>query len=199
MKIRGIDHFKRIIDNIEKLKEIKNKHNSKNPDIRFDFVILKENYRCMVDLVLLAGRMNVKNIFFRPLQSVGISGDRQNELTDQMDYNDLYYYMKTAYKTGVANRINTNLGFLLNFFENFKSIYTNRDSKFENDICLLPWFQMFVSANGDTAPCCAIHSNIKMSMGNVLKDGLENVWNGKGFTDLRRFFKSKGKYDICRD
>lgn len=50
--------------------------------------------------------------------------------------------------------------------------------------CQSPFFYLTVLWNGDTLPCCKLLSSGSFSMGNI-RDGLEKVWFGKKFEDLR--------------
>lgn len=198
-RIRGADYFDRIIKAVELLNYYKKAKNKKNPEIRFDFVVLKENYKNMLDLIILAEKLGIRHVYFRPLQSVGIGDERHEDLTRGFDYNELHRCLELAYKVSTAHKIKSNLGEFLHNFRNYKSIYLSQNSLFKKEICLLPWFQVFIAANGDISICCALYSNIGKKFGNVFDGNFYDVWNGKDYQETREFFKNGGKYKICQD
>ena len=96
--------------------------------------------------------------------------------------------------------INTNLKEILGEFNHYKSIYVTLDSKMQNRICLLPFFQCYITAEGQLSPCCALYNNEKISAGNVFEQGFEAVWNGKEMQKLRKqFAKKTHNFAVCKD
>lgn len=66
-------------------------------------------------------------------------------------------------------------------------------------ICPQPFYQMFIRANEDVAPCCTYPS--PAIIGNVTNEQLKNIWNGtrhKAFMEMQ-LTKQKCKNVICRD
>lgn len=62
-----------------------------------------------------------------------------------------------------------------------------------------PWiyYSMAIHANGDVVPCCRDATG-KFVMGNMLTQGLDEVWNGDRFKKFRRMlFKDQSSMSIC--
>ncbi len=59
--------------------------------------------------------------------------------------------------------------------------------------CLMIWNRLFIGPYGDLYPCELLDG---YSVGNVLEDGIEKVWNGRKYRQLRHLFR-KG-LPICR-
>ena len=64
--------------------------------------------------------------------------------------------------------------------------------------CLQPWEYMFIRANGDVAPCCAVFGSERgVTMGNVLEESFETIWLGEPYRKFRSSSVS-GTNDLCR-
>ncbi|MBI2252238.1 MAG: SPASM domain-containing protein [Armatimonadetes bacterium] len=197
-KVRGGDYFNKILDGIELINFYKKKYKFNFPEMRFDFVILKDNYHEIPDLINLAANLKIKTIYFRALQSEGISDVRKDDLAGGFNFKDFYKILLKSYKLSKNNKINTNLTSLISDFSNYQSIYLNKNGNFK-EICLLPWLQIFVSVEGEVAPCCALYSNTGLTLGNIFKEEFKNIWNGEKFRTLRKDFKEGLKYPVCKD
>ncbi len=68
-------------------------------------------------------------------------------------------------------------------FEKDKKIQNN--SHYAKQYCEYPWTSTTVMAEGNVVPCTQI-SNNEIVLGNVNKDSLKNIWNGKAYEDLRK-------------
>jgi radical SAM protein with 4Fe4S-binding SPASM domain len=53
-------------------------------------------------------------------------------------------------------------------------------------ICLAPWENVAIHANGDVYPCMAW---TRPAIGNLLRQSFEEIWNGEGLAALRREFE----------
>lgn len=197
--VRGSDFFCKIVESVKMVNKLKAKEEKSIPELRFDFVILKENVEEISDIINLAGELKVKTVYFRVLQSTGLDEDRYKNLTCNFDIEVLKNSIKDAKKLSLKRGVRTNLAELQNDFSHLKGIYASRNGNYSNKICLLPWLQSFVSVEGDMSPCCALYTNMNMSMGNIIKEGFDKVWNGEKYRKLRRDFKKGVKYSICKD
>jgi radical SAM protein with 4Fe4S-binding SPASM domain len=64
--------------------------------------------------------------------------------------------------------------------------------------CLQPWEYVFIRANGDVAPCCALFGSGRGAvMGNVLEEDFGTIWLGEPYREFRRTSLS-GTNDLCR-
>lgn len=51
--------------------------------------------------------------------------------------------------------------------------------------CIIPWIHLMVNSNGNVSPCCNCDVNAP-SLGNILEDDVEKIWNNENFRNLRR-------------
>ncbi len=197
--IRRQDCFDRILDGIRQLEDIKRRRRSPTPELRFDVVILKENWAEIPDIVTLARRLDVGTVFFRALQVTGTGKERETIGRD-VDFDGLYRAVREGLARAKRLGVRTNLQEVAHDFAAYRSIYVCRDAALDRQVCLLPWMQCFVSVQGELAPCCALYTNEGFSAGNVFEEGLEAVWNGPRMQALRRQFREhRNPFAVCRD
>ena len=64
--------------------------------------------------------------------------------------------------------------------------------------CTQPWEYVFIRANGDVAPCCAVFGSEKGAvMGNILEQEFVDIWHGERFREFRRT-SALGGNALCR-
>ena len=68
-------------------------------------------------------------------------------------------------------------------FEQDKKLENN--SHYSKQYCEYPWTSSTIMAEGNVVPCTQI-SNNEIVLGNVNKNSLEEIWNGKNYQDLRK-------------
>ena len=68
-------------------------------------------------------------------------------------------------------------------FENDENL--NNNSHYAKQYCEYPWTSTTVMAEGNVVPCTQI-SNNEIVLGNVNKENLKEIWNGKEYQELRK-------------
>ena len=64
--------------------------------------------------------------------------------------------------------------------------------------CLQPWEYVFIRADGNVVPCCAVFSLEKGEiMGNIFREEFNDIWLGERFRKFRRTSAS-GSNRLCR-
>ena len=67
--------------------------------------------------------------------------------------------------------------------------------------CNRPWYLASVTAHGDVLPCCfapfITNDLAPVTLGNVLRERLADVWNGPAYQDFRRRFQQDDPCSIC--
>lgn len=54
-------------------------------------------------------------------------------------------------------------------------------------MCLFPWTHMYIHTTGDVYPCCIAEPGDRhLSLGNVKKQTIEEIWNGDAYKTLRK-------------
>jgi radical SAM protein with 4Fe4S-binding SPASM domain len=68
-------------------------------------------------------------------------------------------------------------------YENDKDL--KNKSHYSKQYCEFPWLSVSIMADGNVVPCTQI-SNHELVLGNINKNTLEEIWNGKKYQELRR-------------
>lgn len=198
--IRRQDCFDKIVDGVRQLAERKKEKNSRLPEVRFDVVILKENYAEIPDIIRLAHDLGVGVVFFRALQTKGIGKEREEVLGKDVDFDLLGRMVQEGIADAGRLGIRTNLRDIARDFESYHSIYQRQDAAMSDQVCLLPWLQCFISVRGELSVCCATYTNESFSAGNVFQQDFEAVWNGPKMQSIRRLFRNRqNPFAVCRD
>jgi radical SAM protein with 4Fe4S-binding SPASM domain len=64
--------------------------------------------------------------------------------------------------------------------------------------CDWPWRGAYVSYDGRAMPCCMVATPDRASFGNMLHDGVDEVWNSDAYQDFRARLASGTPPEICR-
>ncbi|HYW53944.1 MAG TPA: radical SAM protein [Dongiaceae bacterium] len=64
--------------------------------------------------------------------------------------------------------------------------------------CDWPWRGPYVAYDGTAMPCCMVATPDRASLGNVVREGVEAVWNGAAYEDFRARLGSDDPPEICK-
>jgi MoaA/NifB/PqqE/SkfB family radical SAM enzyme len=64
--------------------------------------------------------------------------------------------------------------------------------------CDWPWRGAYVSYRGDSMPCCMVSTPDRINFGNMLTQGVANVWGGAAYERFREQLASDEPSPICR-
>jgi len=67
-----------------------------------------------------------------------------------------------------------------------------------NSFCPYPFHTLSVWANGDISPCCNFYG-MGLVIGNIYKDKLEDIWNGKKIKKIREQIIKKKFNPVCKN
>lgn len=186
-KIRGKDLFDRIIKGIELVNNKKKSNGYNHPFVGFEFVMTQDNIHQVRDVVELAGKLEIDHINFRALGLVGIEDRNETIMGDAEKGN----YKKLLTEAGIKSeelKVKTNIQNLMQNLDFYWNRY-NDGASTKPIGCLYLWLQIFVSAEGEITPCCALFMDEGVTMGNVFKNGFDSVWNGEKFKEFRNQMK----------
>ena len=206
---RGKNVYKRAMQGIKKLKQVKEEKGSKRPLIGATFVVTPLNYVYLKDFV-----MNE----LVPLNLDYVSIEFQLYITQQRHaayhkfLEDEFQVRNSNVSSGLIrdldmfkdvdiDNISEQMTFIRKYFEssktkligypkfidkeNLRHFYNGewdlmKESKSD---CPFPWAYMEISAAGDVTPC---HTFYDLKMGNVYDKGIMEIWRSKEFSDFRQ-------------
>lgn len=147
-KIRG-RNFDQLIENIEYLQKLIAEMRTFRPQIRFDFVIVKDNYRQIVDFLYFAKKFNVGYVYFHPVDIREYDEIKKNEVVDGVEVDKLKQQLEKGIKLSKVLKIETNLVAIEKRFEVVRQLYSGKINKVKRKVCVLPWVSVFISVSGE--------------------------------------------------
>jgi radical SAM protein with 4Fe4S-binding SPASM domain len=199
-KIRGIDRFNQVCNNIKKLNAFKIKNNLIKPDLRLNFAMQKDNIDELIDFLSLAKSLNIEVVYVQYMEFVNMEYKKPYIVGDLTFYR-LKEILENALWKSKELKIRTNIPILLNDLDMYwNKMEPGSEFKDTGRMCHFPWLTTFIEWNGDVRPCqMFIWVRDEEKLGNVLKDGFMQVWNGEQYKDFRKnCINKKRKYLPCQ-
>jgi radical SAM protein with 4Fe4S-binding SPASM domain len=199
-KIRGRPFHDRILRDIRELQRIKKANGSSTPYLRLQFVLQHDSLGEMLEVVDLARDLGADSIYYQPLETLLVRG-RKDELTEGVDFDDLKARLGAARDKAKAAGIGTNAGILVNSLESyFRKYEQGIPDEPPRRICLLPWFSLYITVDGDVRPCCSFGEGETLVLGNLLRQDFEEIWNGEKYRAFRQASIDRNlRYEVCRN
>ena len=173
-KFRVGGDFSRLLKNIQRFGEIRNKMSSKFPKLCLQFIITSYNEDKKDDFKKLATKLGADFIKYKTL-NVNLPGD--SDAKERVDFlpKDLKY---SRYKDKKTLQLKT---------------------KIDPRYCHLPWYKITVNADGTVVPCCYDFNN-KYPLGHVDSGNFKTWWNTKERKQFYRLLtKDPYKIEICQN
>jgi len=163
--------WERFIDNIGKFAKFK------------DSISLEINYVCTVS--------NSKNLLLalETCKQLGINVLRINLYQDWGEKNELSMQVMKDNVNDIQQTIQKGKDAGLN-------VLLMGNSSFDVSGCQWMDERILIAYNGDILPCC-MRPDHHLSLGNLFKDNIENIWNSNKTQNLRKL-RSKNNLDFCR-
>lgn len=191
-KIRGLNTFKKIEENLSLFK--KYKKNKKNPRIAIHFVVCNLNYKEIPTMIKFCERYNIDdflinalNTWSEKIEKYALSVDEQKELIEILKSSEILA-KKKGISTNFNDFLNNNLfdkaNHMNEIIENEKTpnkkIIALPDLK--NAPCFSPWFNISIFADGRVLPCFILkHKGIS-----IRKKSLKEIWYSNFFNEIRK-------------
>jgi len=188
-KLRGIDALPKIIKNLQAFVERHGKLS--NPKLSLWLVGLQENLHELLDFVKLGATIGVSAVYLQRLVYFG-DGQRLDEGSTMTIEQSLYGRMGAQQEQLIsqAEALATQLGLIFQASgatTPHESISVKGEHPWQG--CMRPWLLMYVTANGNTLPCCiapfAAPDYTNILLGNIFETPLTDVWNGERYQALR--------------
>ena len=179
-KIRIGGNFKRFKENLRKIVDIAK---SSETELMFYVVVLKENYKQMVDIIQFAREEGIKYVNFTPVNLVSITG------TDASYYRffNSDEFKKELNKVVEVSKRNDDMEIT---FPNFSRINEFTMCRFVLDYFNITW-------DGFIPPCCTKPFPKVLHFGNAFEDGVSNTLNSKEYQEFRKVLLNKKVPEFC--
>jgi len=191
-RIRIGANFERVLENIQRMVELKQRRKSFLPYLHLVFCVLKPNLDELPRMPALARRLGLPRIdvtdtvFYKP------------EMIAEFGYSPeaLDRRLSEARAEGEKE------GVQISYWPYDSQAFLKRISgetcgeKFDRRLCHELYKTMLVLANGDVVPCCFQWGE---KAGNLKEQSVREVWNGPYMRDLRRRIRQGDPPPVCHD
>ncbi|MCX5679724.1 MAG: radical SAM protein [Candidatus Omnitrophica bacterium] len=188
-KVRVGSNFERVVDNLRKLKHLKESSGRTNPLVYFDYTLMRSNFKELPEFLRLAkelGASQVRANHLIPFPQLKVMGE--SLIHCRKEANDIFDETRH-----LADEIGIQV-FLPKNFDLSKDI--NGAPIINKPACSVPQDSIFIVSDGSAVPC-AWFSFEKWRAGNFKDQNFEEIWNGPVYTELRDLFQSRKYTEYC--
>jgi MoaA/NifB/PqqE/SkfB family radical SAM enzyme len=211
--------FDKAIKNLSLFKEIKNKNNIDEPKLTINFILTNKNYNQIQDMVKILKDAEGSYLWITPMI---LQIDSAKKLLLNKKQKELFVKsLDRLIKLSKEYNVNTNLSDFYHIYSevipndreckgkkidkedesgnNDKKIIKeentkNKDYKFRNTKCFMPWSDIIVAEDGRVGPCLAFYFNE-----NIKDNSLKKIWYGKSFEKIRDLILKNNLGMYCKD
>src|SRR6266542_5192080 len=199
LKVRGIPAFERVVDNVGEMVRTRRELDSATPRISIWMTGMRENLPELPDLIDLAARLGVEEVYLQRLVfwGQGLATQEQSVYAARAEAEGIIIEAeRRAARNGVSLR--------------GADAASPRASLIERPPTAEPWRACsrplrlaYITAQGTALPCCiapftdAPFESIRL--GNYLDDGVAAVWRGPAYEQFRQQLYSSEPPASCRN
>lgn len=186
--VRGGRHFKKVIENVERLMQMKKKLNAEFPEVAFAFTFMKRTAAEFLDFMDLAAKLGIKII----------TGDYLIVYRPELEQESLFFHQDYANKIfAQAKEKAKSLGIELRIPPSFAE--ADKEAKEHPDksrwrVCYEPWEFVYFRSDGYLSPCCA--NDVKL--GNLNTGSFSAAWNSKTYQEFRKYLNKTRPHPHCQ-
>jgi len=196
-RIRGVDAFGRMVDNVASF-AARIQEAGHGPRLSFWFTAMHENLAELPELVRLAHRLGVGEVYVQRLVYYGQGLAQQTQ--------SLFRAMQAVEEELLAQA--ETLAEKLGVTFGASGATTPRESLLSSDGNRRPWSScrrpsalIYVTANGNVLPCCFSPFTTSdyrgLILGNVFEAPLSEIWNGRAYERFRAALQSDSPPESC--
>jgi radical SAM protein with 4Fe4S-binding SPASM domain len=199
--IRKRAHFERVVANIERLLAARERLGSATPRLHLVMVIMRQNLHELPDLVRLAHRWSMEELFvqhlchdfgesslpaqYRPMREFV---QEQTLLEEDPERIERYF--------DEARQLARSLNLRLRLPHPRPKLHPPGTPGYQR--CNWPWTGAYISYQGYAMPCCMVSTPDRVHFGNMAEQGVEETWNSSAFQAFRDQLASDEPPEICR-
>jgi MoaA/NifB/PqqE/SkfB family radical SAM enzyme len=204
-RIRGKDMLAKVTAGLEGLLQTRDRSGSKTPLVSIWCVATQENLAEIPDLVRLAARLGVKEVYLQRM--VYFSKEKETQYGMAQDEQAIFGRKQADQEKIIAEceMLSQQLGVHLNASgardprNSLAAARTAESAPWKQ--CTRPWTTAYVTANGNCLPCCispfATSNYYSLIMGNVFHQSFQEIWNGERYRQFRAQFLSLHPHQAC--
>jgi radical SAM protein with 4Fe4S-binding SPASM domain len=204
-RIRGADVLHKLIEGLEGLVKTKVRAQAKTPRISIWCVGTKENLAELPDLVRLAARLGVPEVYLQRMTYFAQEPDQQYGMARQAlaIFGPDHDYQEEIIAT--CETLSAELGIdfrAAGARSPRRSLEAARSAGFAPwQACMRPWTTVYVTANGNCLPCCispfATSDYDSLILGNLFERPFAELWNDTLYQKFRTDLLSSQPHRAC--
>lgn len=196
-QIRGVDGFERMVENVQAFAR-RIAGAGRGPHLSLWFTAIRQNVGDLPDLVRLAHRLGVSEVYVQRLVYYGQGAARQQQAV---------FRRLQAEETALLEEAET-LAKELAIGLRASGATSPRQSLFSPDGDKKPWSEcrrpsslMYVSVNGNVLPCCLSPYTTRdypgLILGNAFQTPLADIWQGPAYQRFRAALQTGTPWESC--
>jgi radical SAM protein with 4Fe4S-binding SPASM domain len=199
--IRVGARFDRLLNNLGTFVETRARLGSERPYLWLVLVIMRRNLHELPDLMRLAHRYTVRNVFVQHLcHDFGESSlpAHYRPMRDFVDDETLLHEdpARIEHYFGAARAVASELGIELRLPR--VEPRPHPPGTPGRTRCSWPWTSAYVSYQGLAMPCCMVSTPDRANFGNMAEIGVQEIWDGDADQRFRDQLDSDEPPEICR-
>ena len=197
-RIRGVDAFDRVVDNLDGLARLKEELGASRPFVSLWFTALRDNIEEIPGLVPLARRARATGIHLQRLvyNGLGLATEEQSL------YGRVQEREAALIREAETAARREGLHFSASGATAPEVSLTPARTGQPWSACRRPWMLAYVTVSGNVLPCCIapwITSHYDgIILGNLYRESLEEVWWGERYAAFRRDLQTAQPPEPCR-
>ena len=196
-QIRGVDGFERMVENVSGFAS-RLQDTEGGPRLSLWFTAMRENLGELPDLVCLAHRLGVGEVYVQRLVYFGQGLAQQEQSLFRAMQAAEGAYLEQAESLAAALAIT----FRASGATSPRQSLTLPDGDQQPwSLCRRPRTLTYVTANGNVLPCCfspfTTQDYPELILGNVFQTSLDEIWNGPAYRRFREALQSDRPPESC--
>lgn len=200
-RIRVRAHFERVIGNLERLVQVRQRLGSSLPRLQLVMVMMRQNLHELPDLIRLAHRYGIERVFVQhlchdfgesslPSHYLPMRDFVQSEtlLHEEPERIDSYFHEArcVAHELGVDVRLPRT------------RLKLHAPGTPGPQRCDWPWRGAYFSYQGYAMPCCMVSTPDRINFGTITGQSAGQLWHGEQYEQFRRELSSEEPPEVCR-
>ena len=200
-RIRVRAHFERVMSNLERLVQVRQRMESSLPRLQLVMVMMRQNLHELPDLIRLAHQYEIERVFVQHLcHDFGESSlpshylpmrdfvRRETLLNEEPERIDYYF--------NEARRIASELEIDVRLPRTRMKLHAPDTPGPQR--CDWPWKGAYFSYQGYAMPCCMVSTPDRINFGTITAQNAEQLWHDEQYEQFRRDLSSEKPPEVCR-
>lgn len=195
--IRGQDVLPVIKKGLKRLRIEKEKRNSKCPAVSINFVVQRQNYKEIPEIIILAHELGVDQVEF--LRLTMFETKEHSTLIGDIRKGDLLNALAEGRNIAANLGVRTNLGEWRDNFEKIWRFYESKQHSFKPSRCMRPWFSPYVAVDGKVYSCPFV-GELGVPLGDLSKEDFWSIIHGEAYKkEMINLLTKHQTYVYCRN